>query len=870
MATSHRTCSKRPHQVKIGSPIRGVPRRFRVPDEKALVDFERRVVRRDGYIYLVLTFPRPVAVTDLVPEIQDGLHQPIMPRTPQELLYVLKTNFRQSRSDVIVFSASSPLNEAWLPLGPRGGVYHLSATFHLAQGTGPEHRGDLVVRLGGAAPEPEEYHPPELLAHFLELSQTVVEVCGPKEKNLLVDSANLFFPLLTCGTTELRWTLGDQLNGILATSGEGWSHQRLPLPATRGKLPLAIQAGGSEVGNWVLDFDAQPLVHWVTAGRHLALTCSSTDGSPLAGTPPHPDGLEVAPGLYELPLHSTVKGHGKLSPPLLHQVDVVYVALDRGVYQPGEEIVCFGYYRILDGFQRKLCLSQERQIRLKAPGLEQEVHLSPLGAFSVRWRLPEELPATKVQVQIGHGCCIPLRMRPHPNPDVALRLWAKPGLARLAVTGPHVVSLEWRVYAHSSRPPAWSNFQFGGKREKSYAAFAPLDHAGRAELALDSFALEHHWLSGTVEALVQHRTGRAIIRSRPLVWPATAPCVGIRLRRPWTRPDHPAQIELIVCGSQGQLCPDQCVELSWTGETSFATVISRSEPCLLEVLPPSHNAVLQARAGGSLAELSIALSQSFQLHCHQQNCSPGDQICLEVTSPLEDAEGLLIYYWGLQMQAHRFRLHHGSARLDLTVEEGMEPKLWVSAEIVDRQSLCSAPTSVAVNPRTWRLDVHLVLPEHAPAGSELPVAVQVREHSGQVCPEAEVLLLLLDQESVNRDNHRFEDPLDELYNQGPPDGILRAQNLDRFIPHEVALEADHVFRRMSCDGWGPAPDSGEPQPQSGPPAALACLQLVSGPDGVAQGKLALPLAPGEYRLTAFAACGTGHFGVAEVALQLTL
>ncbi|MBN9420617.1 MAG: hypothetical protein J0I12_34545 [Candidatus Eremiobacteraeota bacterium] len=847
------------------------------------MEFARRTVRKDGYVYLVLGFSQPVAVTELRCNGErvrpDPFRTTVLPRTPDQLLYALATNFKQARSNIIVVDASPPLHEAWLPLGPRGGRFQLGCTLHLAQGTGPEHLGDVVVRLGTREPEPELYQPPELVQHSLEMVHIVSEVRGPEKSQLLVNSAHPYFPLAACGTSQLEWTLGDEFEGVLATPGEGWALHRLALPAAHGQLPLVLQAGGHQVGSWVLDFEAVAVIQWVSPGRHLALAFQPEDGSPIRGLQVQPEAQEVEPGVYELPLDSAVPpsfsgtaGQARLSrlpAPQLHEFENAFLSFDRGVYLPGEEVVCFGWYRTLDCAQRQLRFSQHAPIRLKAPGMDQEVRLSALGMFCAHWRLPEELPESKVEVEIhrlGVVHKLPMRVLRQPDGPVKVQLSTDPRWARVNVTGPNVASLEWVVATHSSHPPEWSHFQFGSDLEKSHSQFAQLKW-GRAELDLSTFPLEHQWSTGFVKAYVQHRTGRASACSHPISWPATAPVVGIRMLRPWTHSQHPALVEWVVCDSDGQLCAGQRVEFRWDQGDCFAAVDSLSVPGQLEIRPPAPGAVLQVRAGESQAELTIPLCQSLELHCDRKMYRPGDRISLTVSAPFEEAEGVLVCYWGLRAEIQRFRLCRGHAQLFLTAEDGMAPNFLAWVEILGRQRSLVVTRSIAVSADAWRLDVRLNLLGQARGECDLPLEVRVYDRSGSPCPEAEVLLLLLDREAVERNDHRFEDPLVHLFER-PPESLAREDNLDRFIPYEVSLEGEPAIPPIGCsEGWGPFLDSEQSHAHASPPATVACLQLLCDADGVARGTLPLPAALLEYRLTAFALSGPDCFGIAEVSLK---
>lgn len=251
--------------------------------------------------------------------------------------------------------------------------------------------------------------------------------------------------------------------------------------------------------------------------------------------------------------------------------------------------------------------------------------------------------------------------------------------------------------------------------------------------------------------------------------------------------------------------------------------------------------------------------------------SVGETADVAFESPFDDAEALLeVERQGVVTSESR-RVGKGGQIFRFAVTKEMAPNAFVSLSLVrprtgppgekldlDAPDLRVGLAEITVRPSAAPLDVHVDVPERAPAGSDVPVDVRVTD-AGGAGVAAEVALWAVDEATLRVTGYHAPDPLDGILPRLPPafawEDLRRA--LVSRIPEPLPPEA-------GGDGDGtPARKPARDVRERFDPTVLWLPHERTGADGRVHATLRLPARAATVRVMAVAVDAGARAGRAE-------
>lgn len=271
---------------------------------------------------------------------------------------------------------------------------------------------------------------------------------------------------------------------------------------------------------------------------------------------------------------------------------------------------------------------------------------------------------------------------------------------------------------------------------------------------------------------------------------------------------------------------------------------------------------------------------------------PGDPVTVTVTSPWPLAAGHLLLERAGIRERRPLLLEDGRAALQLATDDTWVPGVTIEAVALKkdsrRPSLVRAEAHLKVSAERRHLEVAVKLAHEAGPGQEIPVHVEVRDHSGAPLA-ARLALWAVDEAVLSLTDYKIPDLVDAFtVRRGP--AVLRYDDFSSLRAAFSALGSDPWFDRtyfLSLGGTGSGYGAGGRGASGGasgpPPPARARFEttpfflgdLPVGPDGRATRTIRLPDDLTTFRVTAIASAplegrdSPGRFGVGDAQIRVT-
>ena len=547
---------------------------------------------------------------------------------------------------------------------------------------------------------------------------------------------------------------------------------------------------------------------------------------------------------------------------------------------------------------------------------------------------------------------------------VAAKYYAGGGLPNAEVT--------WNVSASpgSYTPPNWDDFIFGRwtpwwggyvLSEIAMGHWSSTDGGQSQTFTGRTDANGEHALRLDFEAVTppQPMTVRAeatVLDVNRQAWAATTTLlvhpaelyVGLRSERTFVERGQPLPIDIIVVDLDGHAIAGQPVAVraarlewrfrhgSWREEEAAVqrcAVESANEPvrCTFETSlggayritatvndrlgRPNQTEITRWVSGGQRPPARQVEQEQVTLIPDRARYAPGDTARILVQAPFTPAEGLLTLRRSGLVSSQRFTMSESSYTLEIPIEEGYIPNLYVQVDLVGatpraddqgevdptlpkRPAYATGSLNLAVPPLTRALTLE-VTPQDTrlEPGGETIVDVIVRDAADKPVAGSEVALVVVDEAVLALSNYQLADPLDVFYSQRGPDVsdyhlrgnlvLIDPTRLAQEMPQEIVAEGRMVLgaampaaapmatAEMARAMETPAGFGGAAPPPIALRAdfnALATFApaIATDADGHAAVRVKLPDNLTRYRVMAVAVAGSRQFGKGEAAITARL
>ena len=294
--------------------------------------------------------------------------------------------------------------------------------------------------------------------------------------------------------------------------------------------------------------------------------------------------------------------------------------------------------------------------------------------------------------------------------------------------------------------------------------------------------------------------------------------IGLRSDRYFVESGTPLKVDFIVTDLDGNAIDNRPVEitagrLEWkTKNGSWAEEMVDVQTCTLLSKPEPDTCSFETPLGGSYQITAIVTDEldrknqsrmtrwvsggqqppsrkveqeKITLIPDKETYQPGDTAQILVQSPFSPAEGLLTVTRSGILYTTRFHIENGSATLNIPIEEEHIPNLNIQVDLVGsapytddqggllknvppRPAYASGQLNLRIPPqqRTLALQVMPGQNKLEPSGETI-LNVIVKDANGLPVPDAELVVVVVDEAILALTNYQLSDPLDVFYANRP-------------------------------------------------------------------------------------------------------
>ncbi|MBX3170231.1 MAG: hypothetical protein KF760_22690 [Candidatus Eremiobacteraeota bacterium] len=470
-----------------------------------------------------------------------------------------------------------------------------------------------------------------------------------------------------------------------------------------------------------------------------------------------------------------------------------HVCRDRGLYEAGETAALGGWLRTRRDPAGPLvqpgCAFLEYSSAALGSG---RCPLSPLGGFLLHVSIPADCPNGEHELNLSgihrdgerfewRGC-VQVGVRKYSQPaDFEFVVQPGPGpyeytaCARL-LTGQAVVDdIRWEVEFHpvAPQPPFADGFSFGvaaGNGGNSPSAPSRLalrsrtDESGRHTVKLENVPTSGG--AGRVTAVLGHPLGQRWSAEQRFQASGCSLMVGLR--------GQGEEVEVIVCNREGIVQAGHEVHLS----PGSITCLSGDRPVKVPVSVVGGWLSARVRDAEGLGSVTVIPwpatpptlipTASVRMWTEKPAYRPGETVRLWVQMPEPGGVGLL---HALEYESRVLLQQPISETLTLwefEVDAAMLGGVGLRLDVLSTRGHEWLETELVVPYQEQRLDLDLEpLGESFVPGQPAEVRVRVRNAQGRPASEAEVLLLVLEEDAERIGGSRMGDPLPDFYRRQP-------------------------------------------------------------------------------------------------------
>jgi uncharacterized protein YfaS (alpha-2-macroglobulin family) len=386
--------------------------------------------------------------------------------------------------------------------------------------------------------------------------------------------------------------------------------------------------------------------------------------------------------------------------------------------------------------------------------------------------------------------------------------------------------INWSASAFQSSysPPGWSEYSFG--REPEMFSFFPTrryvepanqvrqlsgttDSSGNHYVKLNFLSVRPAEPSSVqLQATVQDVNRQTFSSTTTLLAHPSSLYVGLKKEKFFARKDETLPLSLVVTDIDGKFQPGVSVKVEMyhptygpddaekeikndLQELTLTTTATGEKPCKFELhgkqggsytihatVSDAQHRVNESSAnvwieGGEAPRSENVETKQLILLAEKASYKPGETASILIQAPFAPAEGLATIWHNGLAQEIRFHAEDKSYTLKIPLRALDVPDEIVEVDMVGNEKHKSGRTipaeasgsvTLKISPEAYRLTVEAEPSvEKTEPGKEVSVDVLVKDNNGDLVPDAEVTLAVVDDSLLSLTGYKFGDPMTSFY-----------------------------------------------------------------------------------------------------------